>query len=316
MGAWYMAGGIITIVSALIAFFLEFKLGALLAIPAFILFVLLGSNQFSAGRTIWRSEVGSWRGIMGVSLMTFLARLVFISVLWGNVFKGPGGQTVLLPWENLSTTVLPFYLNLVWLIVEAVLFVYLSLHRDLFMLKECEGNRPDLATCAIKSASECPHCHEVVETYWQSCPYCGTKLPRICGECGGDVGEMLMKCPHCGTEIMQSLSLRKTIDMFVKMTQEKALPETKAVHYARLAEALLKNGQSDEAVAAYRQAIELTSYPVKRTNFMVQAARILMNTGHEKEALKLIGEALAIDPLDRAGASKLQNEASGLPAPI
>lgn len=312
MGAWYMAGGIITMVTALIACFLEFKLGALLAIPAFILFVLLGSNEFSTGRTIWRSEVGSWKGSMSISILTILARLVFISVLWGNVFKsGPGGQTVLLPWDNLSIEVLPFYLNVIWLAGEVAFFLYLSMRRDLFMLPDSEGGRPDLATCTIKSVSECPHCHEVVEKFWQSCPTCGTALPKTCCECDGDLGDLLVKCPHCGTEILQSLSMQKTVNMFEKLTQEKGLPETRAVHYARLAEALLKNGQPDEAVAAYRQAIELTAFPVKRTNFMVQAARILKNTGHDNEAVKLLNEALAIDPADLAGASKLKGEIAG-----
>lgn len=140
MGVWYMAGGIITIISALVACFLEFRLGALLAIPAFILFVLLGSNELSTGRTVWRSEVGSWRGSMGISIATILARLVFISVLWGNVFKnGPNGPTVLLPWNDLSLGVVPFYLNLIWLAGEVLFFVYLSLRRDLFMLPESEG---------------------------------------------------------------------------------------------------------------------------------------------------------------------------------
>jgi tetratricopeptide (TPR) repeat protein len=306
-----MAGGILTIVSALIAFFLEFKLGAILAIPAFILFVLLGSNEFSTGRSIWRSETGSWRAIVGVSIITLLARLVFIGLLWGNVFKSSSaGVKIILPWENLSAGVLAFYLNVIWLAVEAVFFVYLYGHREYFMLQESEGTRPDLATCSIKSVSECPHCHEVVETYWQSCPYCGTALPRACAECGGDLGQMLMKCPHCGAEIMQTASLKKTIDMFEKLTREKALPETQAVHYARLAEALLKNGQSDEAIVAYRRAIELTKFPVKRTNFMVQAARILKNTGHKTEAMKLLNEALAVDPADRAGASKMRSEIS------
>jgi tetratricopeptide (TPR) repeat protein len=126
---------------------------------------------------------------------------------------------------------------------------------------------------------------------------------------------MLIKCPTCGAEIMQSESMKKTIDMFEKMTHEKALPETQAVHYARLAEALLKNGQSDEAIVAYRKAIELTKFPVKRTNFMVQAARILKNNGHDNEAMKLLNEAMAIDPTDRAGASKVRSEISGGPTP-
>jgi tetratricopeptide (TPR) repeat protein len=191
---------------------------------------------------------------------------------------------------------------------EVVFAAYLFFHPDFFMLEECEGTRPDLASCAVKSVSECPHCHEVVETWWQSCPYCGTRLPRTCGECGSDLGEFMSKCPQCGTEVMQSVSMAKTVEMFQKLTEEKALPETKAIHYARLAEALLKNGQAIEAVEAYRKAISLTSYPRKRTNFMVQAARILANTGYSAEAAKLLDEAMTIDPADIAGAQAVRSE--------
>jgi cytochrome c-type biogenesis protein CcmH/NrfG len=102
--------------------------------------------------------------------------------------------------------------------------------------------------------------------------------------------------------------MQKTVDMFRKLTEEDSLPETKAVHYARLGEALLKNGQPEEAVEAYRNAIKLTAYPRKRTNFMVQTARILANTGHDRDASKLVDEALAIDPMDHAGANKVRIE--------
>ncbi|MBI0584837.1 MAG: tetratricopeptide repeat protein [Methanomassiliicoccus sp.] len=312
MGAWYTIGGVLTMLSAVIVVLVEFKLGALLAIPVFILLLLLGSSEFSSGRTIWNSEAGRWRNIITASLGTIGARLLFVYLLWGSVFTRAG---MVMPWESGSFAVWLFFLNLAWLIGEAVFFVYLYLNPDIFMLKECDENRPDLATCRIKSASECPTCHEVVETFWQSCPYCGTKLPRACAECGGDLGDLLSSCPHCGAEIMQTVSMNKTVEMFRKMTEEKALPETKAAHFARLAEALLKNGKPEEAVDAYRQAIALTKYPRKRTNFMVQAARILANNGRQAEAEKLLDEALAIDPADVAGAGKIRSDMGGKTSP-
>lgn len=311
MGIWYTLGGLITIAGAIVVSLVGFKLGAILAIPGFILLALIGTMEFSAGRTIWRSEIGSWRSIMTTSMATLLARVLFIFLLYPAVFTSRG--TVLL-WESGSLEVWMFYLSAVWAIGEAVFSVYLYLHPDFFMLEECEGDRPDLASCTVKSASECPHCHEVVETWWQSCPYCGTKLPRICADCGGDLGDVLSKCPHCGSEIVQSVSMAKTVDMFRKLTEEKALPETKAAHYARLAEALLKNGQPEEAVSAYQHAIALSTFPRKRTNFMVQAARILANTGHSNEAARLLDEAMAIDPADVAGAQAVRSELGGASA--
>jgi tetratricopeptide (TPR) repeat protein len=312
MGAWYIVGSLITLFSAVVVCFLEFRLGALLAIPGFIVLVLIGSMQLSAGRTIWRSQVGSWRGIITTSILTLLARVLFLLILWQDVFTRGG---IVLPWETVAMGVLSFYLNLVWLGGEVLFFVYLYNHPDFFMLQECvEGDRPDLASCTIKSVSECPHCHEVVETHWQSCPYCGTKLPSVCGDCGGHLENLMVNCPHCGAEVIRSVSMQKTVDMFRKLTEEVSLPETKAVHYARLGEALLKNGQPEEAVEAYRNAIKLTSYPRKRTNFMVQTARILANTGHDRDASKLLDEALAIDPMDQAGANKVRTEITARPA--
>ncbi len=305
MGIWYTIGGLITIVSAVVVSLIEFKLGPILAIPAFILLVLLGSMEFSAGRTIRRSEAGSWKSIMTTSATTLLSRLLFIYLLWPEVFTRRG---MVFFWETGSLGVWMFYLNLIWLIGEAAFAVYLYLHSDFFMREECDKDRPDLASCSVKSVSECPHCHEVVETWWQSCPYCGTKLPRTCASCGSVLTDVMPNCPTCGSEIVQSVYMAKTVEMFKRLTEEDALPETKAVRYARLAEALLKNGQPEEAVAAYRQAIALTTFPRKRTNFMVQAARILANTGHEAEAEKLLDEAMAIDPADVAGAQTVRSE--------
>ena len=305
MGAWYTIGGLVTIISAAVVGLIEFKLGPILAIPAFILLVLLGTMEFSAGRTIRRTEVGSWKSIMTTSVATLLSRLLFIYLLFPEVFTRRG---IVGFWETGSLGVWMFYLNLIWMIGEAVFTIYLYFHPDFFMLEECEGDRPDLASCAVRSASECPHCHEVVETWWQSCPYCGTKLPRTCAGCGGELSDVMATCPACGAEVVQSVSMAKTVEMFRKLTEEKALPETKAVHYARLAEALLKNGQPKEAVASYRHAIALTTFPRKRTNFMVQAARILANTGHEAEAERLLDEAMAIDPADVAGAQTVRSE--------
>lgn len=305
MGAWYLIGGLITLVSAITVSLFEFKLGTILAIPGFILLGILGTMEFSAGRTIWRSEVGSWRSIMTTSLVIILARLLFLYLFWPDVFTSKGTAFF---WESGSLGVWCFYLSAIWLVGEAAFSIYLYFHPNFFMIVDRGGDRPDLASCTVKTVSECPHCKEVVETYWRSCPYCGTKLPRTCGECGCELDDVMSKCPHCGKEIMQSVSMAKTVEMFKKLTQEKALPETKAVHYARLAEALLKNGQPGEAVDAYRHAIALTAYPRKRTNYMVQAARILVNTGHQSDAARLLDEALAIDPADVAGAQTVRSE--------
>ena len=117
MGAWYTIGGLVTIISAAVVSLIEFKLGPILAIPAFILLVLLGTMEFSAGGTIRRTEVGSWRSIMTTSVATLLSRLLFIYLLFPEVFTRRG---IVGFWETGSLGVWMFYLNLIWMIGEAV----------------------------------------------------------------------------------------------------------------------------------------------------------------------------------------------------
>lgn len=305
MGAWFIVGGLVTIVTTLIATFFEFKFGSLFAIPAFILLIAAGTMEISTGRSIWRLDIGGRRSIVNTLMITIVVRLILVFALWSNVITSTG---IKLPWDHLTTGVWPFFLNIIWLAGEALFLLFIYQRPHLFIEEVNGGFRPDLATSSIKSASECPSCHEVVETYWQSCPYCGTRLPQICGECGGELVDLVKNCPHCGVEIVRSASLQKNVEMFQRMVEGDTVPEMKAVHYSRLAEALLKDGRPDEAIEAYRQAISLTVHPRKRTNFMVRAANILKNTGHEGQALTLLDEALSIDPQDYAGAAKVKVE--------
>lgn len=299
------------IIGAIWACFLSFKLGALFAIPGFLILIVVASSELTTGFSVWRSELGGWRGIITTLMFVVLARVAMLFFGFGEVFRSTRGSISIV--FELSLGNILFWLNLVLLVGEAATFVYLYRHSEFFMLRE-EARKQTMSEAVAKTVSECPNCQEVVESYWQSCPYCGTRLPRTCVDCGHDLGDMLMKCPHCGKEVMQSAALRKTIETFEMMAKEDVLPETKATRYARLAEALLKNGDTKEAIDAYRMAIQYTKFPRKRTNFMVQAARILKNTGNEKEALRLLDEALALDSKDIAGAGKLKAEIQTSPA--
>lgn len=303
MGATLLIGGIVMLLSGIWASLIGFKLGAVLAIPSFLVFILAAASEISTGQSVWKAIMGSWRGIMTTLLMVILARLVMIYLGWGSAIVKTGAGTEVVFSGSLENFL--FWCNLVILAAEAVIILVLYRRRDLFMAQDDGGSVRRMAAAGSKTVSECPSCSEVVEAYWQSCPYCGTSLPRVCGGCGLELDEMVAVCPKCGKDAVDAGSMEKAIATFSALVQEDALPETKATRYARLAEALLKNGDVEEAVDAYRQAIKHTAFPRKRTNFMVRTARILKNAGRVEEAQAMLDEAVALDPADLAGAGAM-----------
>ena len=305
LGATLLIGGIVMLLSGIWASLIGFKLGAVLAIPSFLVFVLAAASEITTGQSVWKAIMGSWRSIMTTLLLVILVRALMIYLGWGSTIVATGAGTELV--FSLALDNILFWCNVVLIAAEAVIILVLYRRSDLFMSQEDDGALRRTAMAGSKTVSECPSCSEVVEAYWQSCPYCGTPLPRVCS-CGLELDEMATTCPQCGKDVIDSGSMEKTIATFTALVQEDVLPEAKATRYARLAEALLKNGDTDGAVAAYRQAIKHTAFPRKRTNFMVRAARILKNTGNGTEAIALLDEALELDPSDVAGAGSMQAE--------
>lgn len=301
-----LIGGIVMLLSGIWASLLGFKLGAVLAIPSFLVFILAAASEISTGQSVWKAIMGSWRNIMTTLLMVILVRLFMIYLGWGSAIVTTGAGNEIVFSGSLENVL--FWSNVVILAAEAVITLVLYRRRDLFMALDDGGAVRRMGIAGSKTVSECPSCSEVVEAYWQSCPYCGTSLPRVCGGCGSELDEMAATCPKCGTDVVDAGSMEKTIATFTALVQEDALPETKATRYARLAEALLKNGDVDGAVEAYRQAIKHTAFPRKRTNFMVRTARILKNSGHTEEAKAMLDEAMAIDPSDLAGAGAMLSQ--------
>ncbi len=306
LGATLLVGGIVMLLSGIWASLIGFKLGAVLAIPSFLVFILVAASEMSTGKSVWMAIMGSWRGIMTTLLMVILVRVLMIYLGWGGAIVTRGAGTELVFSYTLENIL--FWCNVVLLAVEAVIILVLYRRSDLFMSQDDGGASRCTAIAGSKTVSECPSCNEVVESFWQSCPYCGTSLPRVCGGCGLTLDELATVCPQCGKDAVDSESMEKTIATFKALVQEDVLPEAKATRYARLAEALLKNGDTEGAVAAYQQAIRHTAFPRKRTNFMVRAARILKNTGNRTEAFALLDEAMRLDPSDVAGAGPMQAE--------
>lgn len=143
---------------------------------------------------------------------------------------------------------------------------------------------------------------------WDSCPNCGTKLPKLCAKCGEPIEELSSKCPHCGAEIESTHVLEGDIDSLRKSAEEDVAPETKASRYSKLAEVQLKAGENEAALDSYTDAISYTEFDRKRCYFMVRMASILNNMGREEEAIEILDEAIRLDPQDYAGAQELKDE--------
>ncbi len=293
LGIWMFFAGLFTVVMSPFLLIFTDMMSKILAIPAALAFILVGASEISSGLGIYRGEEGVKKGAQNALIMVLIFR-----GLW----------FLLTPFDLLTFGVTMTYVVLA--IGElSILIIILSRPSVFGEKKYIEQKVEDRCVVpAMKTAATCPTCQEVVEIYWQSCPYCGTKLPRLCSSCGKDMGVMLTKCPHCGAEITCSDSLKKTIDSFQTLAAEDALPETRATRYARLAEALLKDGRSEEAVDAYRKAVEYTKYNLKKANFLLRAALILKNTGRKDEALATLDQVELIDPEDRVGAKDLRRE--------
>ena len=153
-----------------------------------------------------------------------------------------------------------------------------------------------MGKATVKTVSECPNCHEIVEKGWILCPQCGTALPRLCANCGKPLTERVDKCMNCGAIIEKQESITESIQTLIALSEEEARPEAKSVRYARLAEAYLKNGEIDLALETYRKAIHFSEFDRKRCNFLVKMANILHNAGRDEEAMKVLDAALQLDP--------------------
>ena len=204
-----LIGGIVMLLSGIWASLLGFKLGAVLAIPSFLVFILAAASEISTGQSVWKAIMGSWRNIMTTLLMVILVRLFMIYLGWGSAIVTTGAGNEIVFSGSLENVL--FWSNVVILAAEAVITLVLYRRRDLFMALDDGGAVLRMGIAGSKTVSECPSCSEVVEAYWQSCPYCGTSLPRVCGGCGSELDEMAATCPKCGTDVVDAGSMEKTI---------------------------------------------------------------------------------------------------------
>jgi tetratricopeptide (TPR) repeat protein len=239
-------------------------------------------------RTIATSQVGEWPGIVKALVIGLVLRLVAIFLT-----------------EDLIQL-----LNQVAGGVEVLALVLVFVYKSSFMpsKEEVAAALKRFSSVTVKAGAQCPKCKAVVEAEWTLCPDCGTRLPKYCANCGTKVNEGETACCKCGMKIEVAPSLVLMVETLRRTAELEAAPETRSARYARLGDGLLKVGQLDEAVEAFRTAIHYTQFDRKRTNFMVKMAVVMANKGSIAEADQLLDAALKLDPEDVAGAKKVTAE--------
>jgi tetratricopeptide (TPR) repeat protein len=253
-----------------------------------LIFTVVGVWEISMSRTVATSQVGEWPSIMKTLMVALVMRLIAI---W-------------------LTDELVQLLNLGAMGVEVLALGLVYMYKPSFMPSkaEVESALKRFSSVTVKAGAQCPKCKAVVEAEWTLCPDCGTRLPRFCAKCGTKIKENESVCCKCGTKIEVPASLVLMVETLKKTAALDAAPETRSARYARLGDGLLKIGQLDEAVEAFKTAIHYTQFDRKRTNFMVKMAVVMANKGSIAEADQLLDAALKLDPQDVSGAQKVLTE--------
>ncbi|HNU36171.1 MAG TPA: zinc ribbon domain-containing protein [Methanomassiliicoccales archaeon] len=280
--------GLVLIISPPTAIFLFRSVNTVLGIILMLLFTVVGVWEMSMSRTIATSQVGEWPGIMKTLVVAVVMRIIAL----------------------ILTDDLVWLLNLVALGLEVMALALVYVYRPSFMpsKEEVASALKRFSSVTVKAGAQCPKCKAVVEAEWTLCPDCGTRLPKFCAKCGTKIKENESSCCKCGTKIEVPASLLLMVETLRKTAELDAAPETRSARYARLGDGLLKVGRLDEAVEAFRTAIQYTNFDRKRTNFMVKMAVVMANKGRITEADQLLDAALKLDPQDVSGAQKVMAE--------
>ncbi|HUL39663.1 MAG TPA: zinc ribbon domain-containing protein [Methanomassiliicoccales archaeon] len=301
VGALMFFGGLLLIVASFYVFLLKgtYAFGTLIGLVIGLLTFIIGGFAAASSLGIFKVEQGAWRNSVIFTILTTLLLLLTSYVAFQ--IMGTKGDDIFVDIFAWACLIMSAPLAISALIVWRA--------REAFMPSEEEVKVAlrRMGGVTVRTVSECPNCHEIVEKDWVQCPQCGTRLPQLCGNCGKVLPPRVENCPNCGAAVGQSEAAQRSIANLKELTEQQALPESRSVRYARLAEAYLKAGETDNALESLRKAIHYTEFDRKRSNFMVKMATILNSEGREPEALQILDAALALDPNDQTGALALKN---------
>jgi len=297
-----LLGGIMTVISSFFIFMIEAKYayGTLSGIVLLLAGLVLAGLELTCILPLFRVEQGSGNQARNWVALSMLMRILIIYTAFEAGMQSPDQDVI----------VIVMILNAIALALEGVLLVLLFVLKKEFLPteEEIKATMRRMGKATVKTVSECPNCHEIVEKEWILCPQCGTSLPRLCANCGKPLTVRADKCMNCGAIIEKQESIKRGIQTLIALSEEEAKPEAKSVRYARLAEAYLKNGEIDLALETYRKAIHFSEFDRKRCNFLVKMANILHNVGRDEEAMKMLDAALELDQKDTAGARMVKGQ--------
>ncbi len=300
-GGLMFIGGVVLIVSSFYIFLLKgnYAFGTLTGLVIGLLTFIIGGFAAASSLGVIKVEQGAWRNSVIFTVLTTLLLLGTSFVAFDIMNTKGNDQFVTLFAYLCAFMAIPLALS--------SLVVWGS--RKAFMPSEDEVKTAlsRMGAVTVRTVSECPKCHELVEEDWVQCPQCGTRLPQICANCGKVLPPRVETCPNCGVSVAINEIAQKNIANLKELTEQQTLPESRSVRYARLAEAYLKAGETDNALESLRSAIHYTEFDRKRSNFMVKMATILNSEGREGEALQILDAALALDPSDETGAAALKD---------
>lgn len=300
-GAFMFIGGVLLIVASFYIFLLKgtYAFGTLAGLVIGLLTFIIGGFAAASSLGVIRVEQGAWRNSVIFTILVTLLLLLTSFIAFDIMgTKGNDIYVQMFAWVCLGMAA-PLAIS--------SLIVWRS--REAFMPSEEEVKIAlrRMGGVTVRTVSECPKCNEIVEKDWVQCPQCGTRLPQLCANCGKVLPSKVENCPNCGAAVGMSEAAQRQIANLKELTEQQALPESRSVRYARLAEAYLKAGETDNALESLRKAIHYTEFDRKRSNFMVKMATILNSEGRESEALQILDTALALDPNDQTGAMALKN---------
>jgi tetratricopeptide (TPR) repeat protein len=304
VGVLMFVAGCLLILASFYIFLIKgtYVFGTLTGLVIGLLMFIVGGFTAASSLGVIKVEQGAWRNSVMFVLLTILL-LLFCSFEAFAIMetKGTDQFVQMFAWACL-------------IMAAPMAFSLLILYRarKAFMPSEEEVKTAmrRMGAVTVRTVSECPKCQEIVEKDWVQCPQCGTRLPQLCANCGKSLPPKVDTCPSCGTTVGRNEAAQRNISNLKELTEQPALPESRSVRFARLAEAYLKAGEPDNALESYRKAIHFTEFDRKRSNFMVKMANILNSEGRESEALQVLDAALALDPNDETGASALKSAIS------
>lgn len=154
---------------------------------------------------------------------------------------------------------------------------------------------------------ECPFCFKIYDDQLDSCPFCGSKKPKmlICPKCHYQTN-VYNFCPNCGTELVKEIDLTNNhyneIDNSTKIKKQltfddifRSLKPT-SEDYRNEGDEYYKKDNMEEAIKYYNHAIDIADTPLKKAQNYCWKGKRLIEKGMINDGLSCFDEGIRICP--------------------